>query len=262
MKRTINLKGRSRGVMGVVLLVLVELPLASGGTPPAGGMTTADGPATFQKTYGGIDEDIGWAVSGPLADGGFLLVGVTGIFFDVGLEEDIYAVRIDSSGNVLWSKTYGGSDDEVVYTAAVSGPLADGGFLLVGVTTSFGAGGDMDMYAVRIDRTGTSGCNEMSVAPSGGSVTSRVNISSTQVGTHTPKVMSPTTWTSAHNTQTNTLCSLAPTSTLASLGTHRECGWTNSGRHPGTIGGRSSSERIWRSHFARRSAGLRSNRSG
>jgi len=134
-------------------LALLGLLLAAGGAPPAGGMTAAAGPTTFQKTYGGSGADYAYAVAGPLADGGFLLVGRTQSF-GAG-QSDIYVVRIDSLGNVLWSKTYGGSGYDVAH--AVAGPLADGGFLLVGGTASFGAGGSFygyDMYAVRINGSG------------------------------------------------------------------------------------------------------------
>ena len=130
------------------------------------------GNLVWSRTYGGTGDDTASAVVGPLADGGFLLVGSTESF-GAG-SRDMYAVRINGSGNVLWSRTYGG--DETDYASAAVA-LADGGFLLVGTTASFEAR-RTDMYVVRTDSSGTSGCNEMSVT--------------SQIMTPTTQVTSPT----------------------------------------------------------------------
>lgn len=104
------------------------------------------GGVVWSKTYGRLPQDDAFAVAGPLSDGGFLLVGKTGI----GLDWDMYAVRIDAQGGHQWSKAYGGDKEEEAL--AVAGPLADGGFLLAGKTSSFGQ--SVDAYAVRIDGQG------------------------------------------------------------------------------------------------------------
>ena len=109
----------------------------------------SSGTVLWSKTYGGSRNDYANAVVGPLADGGFLLVGSTDSFGTAANEYDMYAVRIDKDGNVKWSKTYGGS--RIDGGGAVVA-LSDG-FLLVGNTESFGAG-ENDMYAVRIDGSG------------------------------------------------------------------------------------------------------------
>ena len=200
---------RKLGILGGVLSVLVLLA-ATRGAPTTEGVTTAAGPTTFQKTYGGSDHDWANAVAGPLDDGGFLLVGETRSF-GAGVV-DMYAVRIDSSGNPVWSKTYGGSDWDNAY--AVAGPLAGEGFLLVGRTRSFGDWtGWSDMYAVRMDSSGASGCQETNSATQATTPTTWVTAPSTQVTTSTPTVMSPTPQTSVPSTGTNTLCPLAPTPT-------------------------------------------------
>jgi len=69
----------------------------------------------------------------------------------------------------------------------------------------------MIMYAVRIDGSGASGCNETSPTTQTTTPTTQVSGPSPQVTTPTPTVTSPETQTSAPGTQTNTLCPLAPT---------------------------------------------------
>lgn len=85
-------------------------------------------------------------------DGGVLLVGTTVVGMDGNVsDDDMLAVKLDSAGNVQWSRTYGrpGVLDEAG-TAVVRTP--DGGFLLVGNTHNSSSG--FDAYAVKIDGAG------------------------------------------------------------------------------------------------------------
>jgi hypothetical protein len=50
---------------------------------------------------------------------------------------DIYVVKLDSSGNVQWTKTIGGVGDDIATSIIQSG---DGGYVVAGWTWSFGAG--------------------------------------------------------------------------------------------------------------------------
>lgn len=69
----------------------------------------ADGNINWAKTYGGSEDDM--LIDVKLAnDGGLWVVGWTKSF---GVENvDIWILRLDSQGNVIWSKTYGGSGIE------------------------------------------------------------------------------------------------------------------------------------------------------
>jgi len=85
-------------------------------------------------------------------DGGVLLVGTTVVGMNGNVsDDDMLAVKLDSAGNVQWSRTYGrpGVLDEGG-TAVVRAP--DGGFLLVGNTHNSSSG--FDAYAVKIDGAG------------------------------------------------------------------------------------------------------------
>lgn len=74
-------------------------------------------PACFQrqKTYGGSGDEY-FAYVFKLHDGNYMLYGNTesgdGDFNENKGGDDAYLIKINPAGNVLWSKTYGGSDDD------------------------------------------------------------------------------------------------------------------------------------------------------
>lgn len=99
-----------------------------------------------------------------LDDGGFILGG---LYATGGSDVDLALVRTDSMGMPIWTRTFGerGSDDQ----AQCVRPLPDGGFILAGFTSSYGAG-SWDMYLVRTDASG----NEIWSTPHGGASDDRV----------------------------------------------------------------------------------------
>ncbi len=99
------------------------------------------------KTYGGIASEYGESVE-QCADGGFVVAGETQSF-GAGAG-DVYFMKVDSNGDTLWSKTYGGSDTDGAYSMK---QCSNGGFIIVGYTKSFGAG-DSDVYLLRVDSLG------------------------------------------------------------------------------------------------------------
>ncbi len=81
-------------------------------------------------------------------DGGWLVIGTTNDWSGAGGYDGLL-VRTDANGEVLWERTYGGSDWDF-FNHGVLCP--DGGFLLVGQTYSEGSGGDA--WLVRTDDQG------------------------------------------------------------------------------------------------------------
>jgi predicted secreted protein len=63
---------------------------------------------------------------------------------------DFWIVKTDPSGHLQWNKTYGGPDDEI---ASAIVQTADEGFIVAGMTSSFGAGG-FDYWLVKTDSQG------------------------------------------------------------------------------------------------------------
>ena len=103
--------------------------------------------AGWERTYGGSDEDCGRSVA-QTSDGGYIVAGYTGSF-GAGFE-DVYLFKTDSSGDTIWTRTYGGSYDDRGYSVAQT---SDGGYIVTGYTQSFGAG-IVDVYLVKTDSSG------------------------------------------------------------------------------------------------------------
>lgn len=107
---------------------------------------SSTGTLTWAKSYGGNKVEKGYAVVP--ASGGFLIAGIT-TSFGAG-SKDVYLVKIDTSGEKLWGRVYGGTGNDTAYGAIVA---YTNGFVTVGTTDSFGAGGT-DMYVVRTNADG------------------------------------------------------------------------------------------------------------
>ncbi len=109
--------------------------------------TDSTGNKIWTKTYGGSEREGAYAVR-QTEDEGFIIAGHTSSFGAGG--NDIYLLKTDSDGNEEWSKTFGGSKSDNALALQLS---ADGGFVVVGDTDSFGAGSD-DIYIVKTDSNG------------------------------------------------------------------------------------------------------------
>jgi hypothetical protein len=143
--------------------------------------TDSQGNRIWQKTYGGPYDDLGHRVR-QTSDGGFILIGETD---STGLKNyHIYVVGTDENGNQEWTISCAGTGDETpaiglkrtslpasaatrkpkmtpqpqtvepapgddpVSSASVR-PCADGGYIIAGWTTAFGAG-DYDAFVMKI----------------------------------------------------------------------------------------------------------------
>ncbi len=94
----------------------------------------------WQKIYS--DEGVSYPYSIDLtADGGYIVAGETNSLG--GRYADAWVLKLDSSGNIQWQKAYGGSGQDVARSVQHT---KDGGYIVVGSTTTFGAGGNCDGY--------------------------------------------------------------------------------------------------------------------
>ncbi|MBI2836767.1 MAG: hypothetical protein HYX75_00495 [Acidobacteria bacterium] len=107
----------------------------------------ASGNPSWQKIYGGSAIDIFSSVA-QASDGGYIVTGVTNSF-GAGLS-DGWCLKLDSSGNPSWQKTYGNAGDDGLRAAAQTG---DGGSIMAGESSSFGAG-SMDAWCLKLDSGG------------------------------------------------------------------------------------------------------------
>jgi hypothetical protein len=111
--------------------------------------TDADGNMQWDNTYdGGGDSEHAYSLV-QTSDGGYALAGSTDSAVGAG-EKDFWLVKTDSSGNQLWSRTYGGAGNEEAQSLVQT---SDGGYALAGSTDSFGAG-DYDFWLVKTDENG------------------------------------------------------------------------------------------------------------
>ena len=80
---------------------------------------------------------------------------------DFGGVQGASLLKTDAAGVFQWSWLYGGAGQE--YGESVT-PTTDGGYMLTAWTDSFGAG-SFDIYAIKTDASGSSGCNEEPFMP-------------------------------------------------------------------------------------------------
>jgi hypothetical protein len=123
-------------------------------------------------TIGGGNADGGSSII-QTTDGGYAVGGRTNSFGAGNL--DIYVVKLDGNGNIQWTRTIGGGNNDegssIIQTT-------DGGYAVAGYTYSFGAGG-YDVYVVKLDGNGNmSSCPGGCQVSSGGTAGSGGNASS------------------------------------------------------------------------------------
>ena len=104
------------------------------------------GGVTWQKTYGGAESNYLESVQ-QTADGGYIMVGNSRSLDN---QSDVWIVKLDAVGDVIWQKTYGDVKDDDVYSIQQT---QDGGYIVAGDTNSFSAG-DYDAWVMKLDSTG------------------------------------------------------------------------------------------------------------
>jgi len=96
--------------------------------------TDGAGNEQWNMTYGGIGYDEAWSVI-PTFDGGLALAGWTE---SIGADcSECWLIKTDFSGNEQWNITWGGTNYDYAYSAMQTN---EGGYAIVGETTSLGAG--------------------------------------------------------------------------------------------------------------------------
>ncbi|WP_420571545.1 hypothetical protein [Kordia sp.] len=150
----------------LLLFAFVFIFSCSSDDSTSGDPTDEPTPIGFQgeidwlKTLGGTQEDTAQDIT-MTSDGGYAIVGYTksidGDITDHTSEQnDYWVMRLDADGNVLWSKTYGGTADdrgEAIKTTT------DGGFIVTGYSRSSDEdvtinNGFYDQWIVKLDAVG------------------------------------------------------------------------------------------------------------
>lgn len=110
----------------------------------------------WQKCIGGQFDDRLVSII-PATDGGYIGFGTIGSRLDDPYSSkpyDIYVFKVDENGNLIWSKSYGGSGEE---NAGSIKSCADGSYIFTGTLRSVEVAGfnlGEDLWVVKIDNTG------------------------------------------------------------------------------------------------------------
>lgn len=107
---------------------------------------SAEPVAVWAKTYGGPLNDASNSIS--IARDGYVMAGYTESFGNG--SSDVYVVKVDRNGNLVYNKTFGGPGDDSAYSIS---PTGDGGYIIGGYTFSFS--NDSQMYLIKIGANGT-----------------------------------------------------------------------------------------------------------
>jgi uncharacterized delta-60 repeat protein len=101
----------------------------------------------WTKTFGGPDWEAAYSVQ-QTTDGGFIVAGQTNSYGTGG--NDMYLIKTDDMGDILWTRTYGSPGSENAYSVQQT---LDGGYILAGKTTAVN-GGSPDVYLVKTNDSG------------------------------------------------------------------------------------------------------------
>ncbi len=104
-----------------------------------------NGQEQWSKDFGGADDDIGYSVIEDV-NGGYVIVGETS---SKGAgNTDVYLIKTDPTGNMLWEKTYGTAKYEHAYSIIQT---SDKGYAFCGTS---GQAGGYKVYFVKTDKNG------------------------------------------------------------------------------------------------------------
>jgi len=88
--------------------------------------TIASGQTNWTRTYGGQNSDRGYSVQ-QTSDGGYIIAGFTYSYGAGG--RDVYLIKTDAQGETLWTRAFGGPNDDVGYSVQQT---TDGGYIVAG----------------------------------------------------------------------------------------------------------------------------------
>ena len=118
-----------------------------------------NGEIEWQKCLGGSGEDEANSIQ-QTTDGGYIVAGSTvsddGDVSDYHGEEDMWIVKLDSTGKIEWQKCLGGSNYD--YANSIK-QTTDGGYIVAVSTVSddgdvIGNHGSLDMWIVKLNKNG------------------------------------------------------------------------------------------------------------
>jgi hypothetical protein len=111
--------------------------------------TNASGDTLWTKTFGGPGMDSGRSARQTI-DEGYIVTGSFDITIATEHNRDLYLIKTNGSGDILWTKIYGGSGGEHGLRVEQT---SDEGYIISGYTNSLGLG-DYDIWLIKTDASG------------------------------------------------------------------------------------------------------------
>ncbi|MBN1760592.1 MAG: InlB B-repeat-containing protein, partial [Chitinispirillaceae bacterium] len=106
--------------------------------------TDESGDAIWTRIFGGSGEDLGYPVQ-QTSDGGYIIAAGT-TSYGAG-DWDIYLIKTDATGNITWSKTFGGTKQDIPSSVRQT---SDHGYIITGEMSSFST----DIHLIKTDENG------------------------------------------------------------------------------------------------------------
>ncbi len=116
----------------------------------------SSGNIVWQKAFGGAMDDGGGGTYGEYVvrvvanDDGTFVVASDSYSFGHGAA-DIWIIKLDSGGNIIWQKAYGGIEDDSTWSFRKT---VGGGYIIPGVTESVGLDDSGDLWTLKLDEGG------------------------------------------------------------------------------------------------------------
>jgi hypothetical protein len=107
----------------------------------------AGGEIEWQNNYRWEDESLGRSIR-QTSDGGYIVAGQT--YLAEYNRRVLWVLKLHANGDVAWQKTYGASGQEFGFSIHQA---ADGGYVVAGETSSFGAG-SYDLWVLKLNGIG------------------------------------------------------------------------------------------------------------
>jgi len=108
---------------------------------------SSTGDIEWQRTCGGSEIDLARSIQ-QTSDGGYIVAGSTTPFSGAGAI--FLVIKLSSAGDIEWQRTYGDSGNDEAYSIRQT---SDGGYIVAGSTTSFGAG-EADFLILKLSTDG------------------------------------------------------------------------------------------------------------
>ena len=105
-----------------------------------------NGNKIWDKTYGSSLDERAYSVK-ETKEGDYIVLGSQ---YNKKTKSDIYLIKVNKYGEEIWTKIFGGVENDLSYYA---NQTLDGGYAIIGITGSYGKG-ENDLWFIKLDKNG------------------------------------------------------------------------------------------------------------